>query len=352
MSAPSSRPKVEPPSVTLLQENNNNIDNSKAVTVLSFNVNYGNFLELNTQGGQAVLNSIRDIDADIVCLQESNANTEVMCRQQFCKYSGTASGTVPAQLLEFEDLKNMGSLYQSKATAMQVAAAGKNYSNDNSNSQQEQQQLLYSIDVNSSLYPNMIFYTDHMYYGAGIAVMTKAHWKLSQEHFYIPQVEGSYFPVLVVKCTHTVTGRELVIANVHLRPPLAFGHNSSIWDHLSAYLVKTNTVRKNEIDSVLQKCKPTIICGDFNEGVWGGAWNALRDKNITYSYEDAPYQFEGNKRTWFWPVVGQSIGAVGFYDHIFYSKNAAHKIQAVSSKVVDSKYVSDHYPVVAEFKLL
>jgi len=222
-------------------------------------------------------------------------------------------------------------------------------------------QSLFLNAMNDEYYPNQIWKSTNNYYCAGgYAVLTKKGYRLRELSYYKPQVEGSFFHMLIVQVI-LPTGETVDVLNVHLRPPLSDKQDAGGTDHVKAYF-GTDQVRKAELESSLAemyRVSPShhrkIVVGDFNEGSLGQGvrWLAAEEKDkkeyAKRKFTDALGQFCGRQSTWFWPVLGGYVDLYGSYDHIFYDSNS---FQGLNCQVmIEYKYVSDHVPVLASLIL-
>merc|ERR1711959_852470 len=263
------------------------------VTVLTYNVNFGEFID-GTGGGEnarLVLEAIVEADADIVCLQETNHGWQ--------RFLAT--------------------------------------------------RLRREYPTQHWLDPN-----DH-YYASGCAFLCKDRVEVKKVAAVdtARSVDGSYFDqqVALLNVQHN-DGKSysLAVGNVHLRPPLAMGEEggeASSWrgavSDVNAYLNTAGRVHEAEIDAVLRACEsegevPTVIVGDFNEGNWGRGVARLSSAGFIDAARNAT--------TWNWPLLNGWINLTGSYDHIFCREP---EISITNVDVMD-RYLgaSDHLPVLAE----
>jgi len=131
----------------------------------------------------------------------------------------------------------------------------------------------------------------------------------------------------------TTPGGPVQILNLHLRAKLS-GRGGA----LTALLSLGNDHRR-EIEHYMQHAaagKPTLVVGDFNEGVGGSAVTYLKDRG----FENALPLFEPGKHTWRHPLLVQTL------DHILFDGSFV----PLDATVIEAGR-SDHLPVVAQLEL-
>lgn len=123
--------------------------------------------------------------------------------------------------------------------------------------------------------------------------------------------------------------------NVHLRPPV-----SDRGSFVSGYF-STPKIRESEIATywdAIDRDKPVIVAGDFNENEKGRAVSFLRARGL----ESALPEFSPGAKTWRWQT---SVGSVSStLDHVVYDPT----LEPVAAEVLDAGR-SDHLPVVVTF---
>lgn len=178
-------------------------------------------------------------------------------------------------------------------------------------------------------YPYMSF--RHCCGAGGLAVLSKTRFS---EHQYFAAPEA-WFPAwrLLVE---TRLGPVQVL-NVHLRPQIS--DSGSV---VSGYFT-TPPVREREIAayaSTLKRDLPTLVVGDFNENDSGRALTYLKQRG----FRSALPEFDPGADTWRWQT---SLGEVNAQlDHIVYDPS----LDPLSATVIEAGS-SDHYPVLASFRL-
>jgi vancomycin resistance protein VanJ len=126
------------------------------------------------------------------------------------------------------------------------------------------------------------------------------------------------------------------VFNLHLRPPMSDG-GSWVVGYFS-----TREDRLREIQyhlEALDPALPALFVGDFNEEGDGLAVELLKDRG----FADAVAQFQGEKRTWEWPVGSMTLRFQ--LDHIMHD---AHFVP-VTAQIVEAGR-SDHKPIWADFE--
>lgn len=181
----------------------------------------------------------------------------------------------------------------------------------------------------ATLYPHMSF--RHCCGAGGLGVLSKTRFS-EHEYFAAPQ---AWFPAwrLLVE---TPLG-QMQVLNVHLHPPIS--ESGSV---VSGYFT-TPPVRAGEIETyatILVPNVPTLVVGDFNENDSGRAVSYLKERG----FRSALPQFESDADTWRWQT---SLGEVNAQlDHIVYDPS----LDPLNAVVLEAGR-SDHYPVLASFRL-
>jgi len=337
------------PSPSNQQQQQTSLSNEPTIiTILSYNVNWGYFRE-RCKSGCNLLRDVAKLDADIVCLQETTYVTEEQCsaeyndadisdlydHQYFFNCESHMAGGIAILCrkgkfaLEQFHIQNFNGAEQTR-TLKELQQEQQ----DNKSTKKPQAEAQNNDAAAKPSYVSSV--------PAGIVL-------------FQPQHENSTFPILVAQVRHIATGKLIMIANCHLRPPISLEDNASILNHASAYF-STDGVRLEETKQVLAKMKDLeqqqlrqhlqqqiqqpsnnknnnknnnkkknssnaqlgmlpaqIILGDMNEGLHGSSWQYLGKQK----YEDVTYKYNGNATTWIWPVWG-GYSMKGFYDHIFY----------------------------------
>ena len=145
------------------------------------------------------------------------------------------------------------------------------------------------------------------YLACGSALLTKEDFPIKWAKPVRVNIKGSFFPQMVsVVDLGATRGGEVALVNVHLRPPLAMGDYlteptstysfrgikqtiSEVGAHAWAYLYKAGQVHAQELRHLLSPAvltrespksaaaekvssastTPVFVVGDFNEGYWG-----------------------------------------------------------------------------------
>lgn len=181
----------------------------------------------------------------------------------------------------------------------------------------------------ATLYPHMSF--RHCCGAGGLGVLSKTEFS-EHEYFRAPR---AWFPAwrLLVE---TRLGQVQVL-NVHLRPQIS--DSGSV---VSGYFT-TPPVREREIAAyatTLEGELPTLVVGDFNENESGRALTYLKLRG----FRSALPEFDPDADTWRWQT---SLGQVNAQlDHIVYDPS----LDPLSATVIEAGR-SDHYPVLASFRL-
>lgn len=150
------------------------------------------------------------------------------------------------------------------------------------------------------------------------------------------EAEAGWFPALRAE-VDTPSGTVQVL-NVHLRPPLTERGSAT-----PSAMYQAPKIHRAEMAGFLvgmDRDRPLLIAGDFNEEEGSGAVRQLIDDGFT----DALSLFDRKARTWEWPVVS-GVAVRRRYDHILV--NAPWRCVAAR---VGEVQASDHYPVVAVFE--
>jgi endonuclease/exonuclease/phosphatase (EEP) superfamily protein YafD len=126
------------------------------------------------------------------------------------------------------------------------------------------------------------------------------------------------------------------VFNLHLHPPMSDG-GSWVVGYFS-----TRDDRLHELEyhlEALDRTLPTLFVGDFNEEGDGLAVSRLKD----LGFADAIAQFQGDKRTWEWPVGSLTLRFQ--LDHLMHD---AHFVPVTATIVEAGR--SDHKPIWADFE--
>lgn len=181
----------------------------------------------------------------------------------------------------------------------------------------------------AALYPHMSF--RHCCGAGGLGVLSKTKFS-EHDYFAAPR---AWFPAwrLLVE---TRLGPVQVL-NVHLRPQIS--DSGSV---MSGYFT-TPPMREREIAAyatTLERDVPTLVVGDFNENDAGRALGYLKQRG----FRSALPEFEPGADTWRWQT---SLGEVNAQlDHIVYDPS----LDPLNATVIEAGR-SDHYPVLASFRL-
>jgi len=182
------------------------------------------------------------------------------------------------------------------------------------------------------LYPHMRFRDGR--YAEGFAFLSKVP---ITDLKFLPRTAG-YFGTWL--CRVRLGGRQIQIANVHLRPTIPPGEAKlkELWK----LLVRTERIRLREIAALhkqLSKTLPVIVAGDFNAPPMLPSAAFLTERGFTDSFasgnEDAP-----RHSTWWWRS-GDVVWRFRL-DYIFHSR----QMRTQSSQILPSN-ASDHYLVVS-----
>jgi len=148
--------------------------------------------------------------------------------------------------------------------------------------------------------------------------------------------KGGWFPAWLVEVD--TPGGSVQLLCVHLRPALSEAGSVGLGP-----LLTSAGVRKREIvrhAGRLGVNRPAIVLGDLNEGDGGGAVGWLRKQGFT----DALAKYDAWSPTWVWPTPLLTLRER--LDHILYSRH----LRCTAARVL-RQGGSDHYPVVATFRL-
>ncbi len=151
------------------------------------------------------------------------------------------------------------------------------------------------------------------------------------------EAEAGWFPALRAE-VDTPLGSVQVLT-VHLRPPLS--ERGSATPSAMYQAPKIHRAEMAGFLAAMDRSRPLLIAGDFNEEEGSGAVRQLIDDGFT----DALSLFDRTARTWEWPVVS-GVAVRRRYDHIL----ANAPLRCVAARVGDVQ-ASDHYPVVAVYEL-
>jgi endonuclease/exonuclease/phosphatase family metal-dependent hydrolase len=127
------------------------------------------------------------------------------------------------------------------------------------------------------------------------------------------------------------------LLNVHLRAPLN-GRDSSVESYL-----QTDEDHRLSIEQFRAECDgalPTVVLGDFNEGVDGEAVRVLEDNG----YRNVLPLYRPGQGTWRYRSIGGQFDAT--YDHILFD-DAFDSLNAWVTRAGNS----DHLPVVAHLEV-
>lgn len=180
----------------------------------------------------------------------------------------------------------------------------------------------------SERYPHMRF--RHCCGAGGLAVLSKRPF---EERDY-KKASAAWFPAWRL-LAETPIG-PLEIMNVHLRPQVS--DSGSV---VSGYFT-TPSVRQREMEEYsawLERDRPTLVAGDFNENDGGRAVSILERQG----FRSAVVEFHPGAQTWRWQT---SLGQVhAQLDHIMYDA----QLEPLDAEVI-ARGNSDHFPVVARFR--
>jgi endonuclease/exonuclease/phosphatase family metal-dependent hydrolase len=181
----------------------------------------------------------------------------------------------------------------------------------------------------SARYPHIAF--RHCCLAGGLGVLSDREF--TDLEYLEPPARG-WFPAWRLQVESALG--PVQVLNVHLHPQL--GDSGANVSGVLSGMVKTPSIRRDEIASYLQHLEPnvpTLVAGDFNESEYGGAVTSLERRGFRsalpeFSYDD----------TWRWQT---SLGKVSRrFDHIAYGQG----LEVLSARVVKAGN-SDHLPVVA-----
>ncbi len=253
-----------------------------SIKVLSYNVNYG------LVGDASGIAAIRDANADVVLLQETNEGWEQAIRAELSelyphmqfRHCCQAGGLAVLSKYAFEkELTPTPADKMAKRTAASNKAergdGGKNYQ------------------------------------------MSKDGW----------------FPAWRV-VVETQAG-PIQLLNVHLRPPVS-DSGSVVSGYFSTPPIREKEMR--QFHHMLKAGMPGLVAGDFNESGSGRAVTFLEKRG----YRSALPEFDTSQSTWHWNT---SVGTVSSQlDHIVYGDG----LRPLRAEVL-RKGQSDHYPVQVTF---
>eukprot|EP01012_Entosiphon_sulcatum_P059106 TRINITY_DN833_c0_g1_i1.p1 TRINITY_DN833_c0_g1~~TRINITY_DN833_c0_g1_i1.p1 ORF type:complete len:286 (+),score=44.44 TRINITY_DN833_c0_g1_i1:25-858(+) len=209
-----------------------------AVTVLSYNVNFGSCYDPSLQVGsdhnrEQVARAIAESSADVVCLQETHSGWEHFLWERL-----------------------------------------------------------------HDTYPLQRFHNPDAWLAGGIALLLRPGVILRDLQLVPPAVEGSFFAPLVAKVQ--VGETVATVVNLHLRPPLPMGNGGLFrFATVADYLWRTPKIRQQEVEHALSSVPQEgalVVCGDFNEGCGSGACAWLEKAK---GLKDA---LPRNAVTWVWPL--------------------------------------------------
>ena len=182
----------------------------------------------------------------------------------------------------------------------------------------------------SKHYPYRYFH--HFFQGGGLAVLSKYP---IYNRIILPPKPG-WYPASLMDIK-TPLGL-IQFLNLHLVPTNS-PHDTTGLQKIG--LFEASGVRRKEIEyfyNKLNRRKPTIIVGDFNEGDYGKAATFLRK----HGFQDALIYTKPYIHTWRWRV-----GFITFadrYDRVFFTPHL--KLQNIQ---VLHEGTSDHFPTVVDF---
>jgi vancomycin resistance protein VanJ len=178
-------------------------------------------------------------------------------------------------------------------------------------------------------YPHMIF--RHGRGAGGMAVLSR--WPVREVARATPPA-GWFFGWVLRADT---PAGEVQLLAVHLKPALSDTGGVS----LGAYFAASGRHRK-EIEflhALLEKARPTLVMGDFNEDDGGDAVEWLAAQGFT----DALREFDPRSDTWRWPTRLWTFS--DRFDHLLYSP----ELFCCRAAVLRAG-ASDHLPVVGVFE--
>lgn len=181
-------------------------------------------------------------------------------------------------------------------------------------------------------YPHMVFHHNSKWPAGGLAFLSR----YPLEGLRLSKSRIGFFPAWRV-VVRTPAG-PVQLVNVHLKPPV-----SRSGSYVSGYFV-TPKERAAEMKGHLALVKPglpTIVAGDFNEQSGGGLGVLSKRRMIS-----ALPRFAPSATTWRWPVGSMTLRQR--LDHIVHDPTRVVCLGARVLKVGRS----DHYPVVARFRLV
>jgi len=197
-------------------------------------------------------------------------------------------------------------------------------------------------DKLSDIYPYQLFRHSQNWCAGGMGLLSKLPF---QELHWIP-AKSQWFHGWIVE-VETPLGT-IQFLNTHLRPPIQAG-NSMIPSPFAFYSSKDE--RKDDLQTwfpYLDIQKKIIILGDFNEShrglFYGKAIGWLESPEM--GFRDAIDEWDSSI-TWEWPLP-MNMKLSANFDHIFYRKSELHCLSAS----VKREGASDHFPVVAEFRII
>ncbi|EFC46583.1 predicted protein [Naegleria gruberi] len=299
---------------------------SSYLKILNYNVNFVYATKSKLESNALfVFHALFRSEADVICLQETHAGYESAFKQ-----------------IKWKDVRNLD----------------QNLNGNLDEKFKEEQSLI-------SLYPHYVFYN----HGAagGMAFLSKYEFlensqitlaTNAKDQYGKKVVDGSWFPMhlITVKVPEKTTGnvKQVLLVNVHLRPPLNDDGSASLW---TARM--TNVYRLNEIKYLYNYLEgigiisfgnttcPIVILGDYNEHDNDPSCEFLKLSNL---FQDALNEFvPQNRETHRWPL--KFVWGLYTYwwhkrlDHCVYSKQF---FKCLDCKVIDGYEMnaSDHQPVL------
>lgn len=173
----------------------------------------------------------------------------------------------------------------------------------------------------------------HYYNGGGLGILSK--YAIISERIIPPPAQ--WYPALLVNIKTPLGIVQFV--NVHLVPTLSPHDTPGFTKY---FFLEKPYIRKKEMTQIfndLDRHKPIIIAGDFNETEDGGAIQFLKHNGFV----DALTLFDTYTHTWHWPL---GLFTLAYrYDHILYTPDT---LTAIRAQVL-YEGSSDHYPVVVDF---
>ena len=310
---------------------------SKQLKVLTYNVNFGNCDEFYgvelTENCRKIIKAIKDGEADIVCLQETNEGWEFLCNKYL-------TSLYPNQHFahRINEFMASGSAILTKKQIEIIDVKMKKPNVENTFFYQMICKLRYEnkIDlsvVNVHLVPPLSMTSQPCSLDSLFAYCFHS----SQLHLLELSELLSYVQ------THHFTPSKNPVNNINNKSPNSIPNNKN--NNNNNTNTNNNANNNTNIVNTEEKKNNVLIVGDFNEG-WAGKSDVWLMEN---GYIDA-LKSSNDKTTWYWPL-GYGINIWGSYDHIYHKLNP-NIFKFIECKTFSEyKHASDHLPVLATFQV-